>query len=54
MIEILMLIADALILFWLIGTWFFEGHHKKCQVIIDCPHCGKSSEQKCLADHRKD
>lgn len=27
---------------WLVGTWFFEGHHKRCQVdvLVTCKHCG--------------
>lgn len=54
MIEKLTLTADILIFAWLVGTWFYEGHHKKCKVTVTCPHCGEESEQACLADHRHD
>lgn len=46
-------VLDLLILLWLVGTWFYEGHHKKCKVTVTCPHCGTESEQACLADHRE-
>ncbi len=40
-------ILDALILLWLIGTWFYEGHHRRCTVIVKCPKCGEESGDKC-------
>lgn len=45
-------IADILILAWLVGTWFYEGHHRKCKVTVVCSHCGKETDQTCNADHR--
>jgi hypothetical protein len=40
-------VLDALILIWLIGTWFYEGHHRRCTVIVKCTHCGKESDHVC-------
>lgn len=40
-------ILDAAILFWLIGTWFYEGHHQRCTVKTVCPKCGEKSATKC-------
>lgn len=37
-------VFDAAILIWLIGTWFWEGHHKKCTVLVECAQCKRSSE----------
>jgi len=44
-------VIDCLILLWLVGTWFYEGHHKKCRVALVCPKCGTASEVPCDADH---
>lgn len=52
MIETFICTIDVLILAWLVGTWFYEGHHKRCKVTVECPHCGETSEQPCLTDHR--
>jgi hypothetical protein len=43
-------IVDCLILLWLVGTWFYEGHHKKCQVTALCPKCGATTDFPCAAD----
>lgn len=40
-------VLDGLILAWLIGTWFYEGNHKKCQVNTICPECGKKTDVTC-------
>lgn len=40
-------VLDALILAWLIGTWFFEGNHKRCKVIVSCEHGGKEVAHDC-------
>ena len=45
-------IIDVLILAWLVGTWFFEGHHKRCRVEVTCPSCGRSTETCCSVDRR--
>lgn len=45
-------VLDALILAWLIGTWFYEGHHRRCRVEIVCPTCGHKHDESCSADHR--
>lgn len=42
--ETLTAILDALILLWLVGTWFWEGHHRRCTVISRCPTCGGESD----------
>lgn len=52
MFEAITFVVDVSILAWLVGTWFFEGNHKKCRVSVACPHCGGISDQRCLADHR--
>lgn len=51
-LAIICAVSDVAILGWLIGTWFYEGHHKKCRVSVTCPHCGETSDQPCLTDHR--
>jgi hypothetical protein len=33
-------ITDALILFWLVATWFWEGNHRRCSVKVTCSRCG--------------
>lgn len=53
MIEKLTLAADIAILAWLVGTWFYEGHHKKCEVTLICPHCGNESDAACEAVRRE-
>ncbi len=40
---------DAAILVWLIFTWFFEGHHRRCKVEVICKACGAASEHNCEA-----
>ena len=52
MIEKVALVVDVLILTWLVATWFYEGHHRRCQVDVRCPRCGAESEAGCSADHR--
>lgn len=44
-------ILDFLILAWLVGTWFYEGHHRRCTVITKCPLCGGEGEVKCESNH---
>jgi len=53
MFDIAIAILDASILAWLVGTWFYEGHHRRCEVVAICPTCGGSSMQRCGADRRK-
>lgn len=45
-------LLDALILVWLVTTWFYEGHHKKCRVTVTCQHCGRQADHDCGADPR--
>jgi hypothetical protein len=40
-------LADGLILAWLVGTWFYEGHHRRCTVIVRCPKCGEQTSTPC-------
>lgn len=40
-------VLDALILAWLIGTWFYEGHHRRCAVVVRCPKCGEETAAPC-------
>lgn len=40
-------VLDALILAWLVGTWFYEGHHRRCTVVVRCPDCGKGRDHDC-------
>jgi len=40
-------ILDFLILAWLVGTWFYEGHHRRCTVIVTCDKCGCDSSAPC-------
>jgi hypothetical protein len=42
-------ILDFLILAWLIGTWFYEGHHRRCTVLIKCPFCGDKGDVPCAS-----
>lgn len=42
-------ILDFLILAWLIGTWFYEGHHRRCTVITKCPKCGDEESIHCAS-----
>lgn len=42
-------VLDAAILVWLIGTWFFEGHHRRCVVLTKCDGCGDVREHGCGA-----
>lgn len=43
---------DALILLWLVGTWFYEGHHRKCEVHSVCSKCGDHSDVSCTASKK--
>lgn len=45
-------ILDAAILVWLVGTWFYEGHHRRCTVIVTCPKCGEKTDAPCGAGKR--
>lgn len=47
MYEVLITVLDACILLWLVGTWFYEGHHRRCTVIAKCPTCGGESSIPC-------
>lgn len=40
-------IFDALIFLWLVGTWFYEGHHRRCTVLSKCPACGETTTEPC-------
>lgn len=40
-------VLDAAILLWLITTWFYEGHHRRCTVIQVCKKCGESTDLHC-------
>ena len=40
-------VLDALILSWLVATWFYEGHHRRCSVIARCEVCGRESDLAC-------
>lgn len=42
-------LLDAAILVWLIGTWFYEGHHRRCTVVVTCRLCKAKSTKKCKA-----
>ncbi len=45
-------ILDLMILLWLMATWFYEGHHRRCTVIQRCPKCGEEKAVHCAsADH---
>lgn len=43
------LISDVAILLWLMGTWFYEGHHRKCKVDVYCAKCHDRAEHDCQA-----
>ncbi len=45
--------VDVLILTWLVSSWFYEGHHKRCKIRIVCLHCSLQHDHECLADERK-
>lgn len=40
-------VLDFLILAWLVCTWFYEGHHRRCTVIARCPACNVLSSVPC-------
>lgn len=42
-------VLDGLILVWLVGTWFYEGHHRRCAVVVVCGKCGAENEHTCAA-----
>lgn len=45
-------LLDAAILLWLIGTWFYEGHHRRCTVRQVCSKCGEVTDLHCSSgDH---
>lgn len=46
--ELATVVLDAAILVWLVGTWFYEGHHRRCTVITTCEHCGARSDAACV------
>lgn len=50
--ELATFLADIAILGWLVVTWFYEGHHRRCEVAVTCPHCGQDSSAACLSDRR--
>lgn len=43
------LFVDVAILAWLIGTWFYEGHHRRCRVEVECKSCGAKADHDCSA-----
>ena len=46
-------LLDFLILAWLVATWFYEGHHKRCRVEVVCPTCHQVLEDlRCASDRR--
>lgn len=45
-------LLDGAILGWLVFTWFYEGHHKRCEVVVTCSVCGTTEDHKCDADPR--
>lgn len=47
MMEYLVAALDFFILAWLVATWFYEGHHRRCTVIARCPSCGKQHDIDC-------
>lgn len=47
-------IMDTLILAWLVVTWFYEGHHKQCQVEVTCSSCGASAHETCKSNKAGD
>lgn len=47
--EVYVAVMDTLILVWLIGTWFYEGHHKQCKVETVCKVCGTHLHEDCQA-----
>jgi hypothetical protein len=49
MAETATVILDLLILLWLVGTWFYEGHHRRCTVITRCPKCGNVDSVHCAS-----
>lgn len=48
--DTVVVILDACILLWLVGTWFYEGHHKRCTVETLCPCCKEKSSVDCCAN----
>lgn len=51
-IAIAALATDVMILAWLVFTWIYEGHHKRCKIEIACPRCKRLHEVGCAADRR--
>lgn len=52
MIDYAILFCDGAILAWLVGTWFYEGHHRQCRVDVSCPRCGETTSRDCDAGKR--
>lgn len=51
--EVVTAVLDFLILGWLVGTWFYEGHHRRCTVVSVCPTCGGEAAAECKTHERK-
>lgn len=45
-------VLDFLILVFLIGTWFWEGNHRRCTVRVTCAHCGTQLPEMPCREHR--
>jgi hypothetical protein len=45
--EWIMILLDAGILLFLVFTWFYEGHHRRCTIITKCPNCGTEGAVTC-------
>jgi hypothetical protein len=50
MLDAWVLVVDCCILTWLIATWFYEGHHKRCTVKTQCFKCGSEDTRYCLSE----
>jgi hypothetical protein len=46
-------VLDGLILLWLVGTWFYEGHHRACSVATVCRRCGSMGDEECMSPYRR-
>jgi hypothetical protein len=49
MMEYIVAGLDLAILLWLVSTWFYEGHHRRCTVITRCPKCGAEGTTRCAS-----
>jgi len=45
-------IIDTGILAFLLFDWFWQGHHKKCKVEVECPKCKEKHEQCCTSQSK--